>query len=112
MTGMVQSTPSRGPSGPVKRLLVIGAILLFLAGLFILLPMLFFRVSEPPRRSPAVLCSNEISYFDIAIQNFKTTYKVDYIPSKFKLCENYSDYNLVINPATGQPVDPLAVESL
>src|SRR5207247_2502159 len=38
--------------------------------------------------------------------------KVDYIPSRFWLAERLNDYDLRINPNTGQPVNPLAVESL
>ena len=79
------------------EMLVVIAIITVLVALVVPAVMYFTR------KGPPLLTTNEISQLDTAIQNFKTTYKVDYIPSRLRLCENISDYTLSINPATGQP---------
>src|SRR5436305_15327133 len=68
------------------EMLVVIAIITVLVALVVPAVMYFTR------KGPQLLTTNEISQLDTAIQNFKTTYKVDYIPSRFLLCENLSNY--------------------
>ena len=107
MSGMTQSTQSRGQSNPHQRLLVIAALVLFFVGLVVLVPMLIVFLSGVGYSDdgPRSKCTNDIAWLDTAIQNFKTTYKVDYIPSRLFLAERFSDY------AT-RPSDTLAQDSL
>ena len=73
------------------EMLVVIAIITVLVALVVPAVMYFTR------KGPQLLTTNEISQLDTAIQNFKTTYKVDYIPSRLRLCENITDYTLSIN---------------
>ena len=80
MVGLMQPAPSRGPSGPDKRILVIVAMVALFVILIIVVPMVIMLLSNQPHSdpSPRLRCLNEIGWFDTAIQNFKNTYKVDY----------------------------------
>ena len=80
------------------EMLVVIAIITVLVALVVPAVMYFTR------KGPQLLTTNEISQLDTAIQNFKTTYKVDYIPSRLFLAENLGDYN--------RPNDVLAQDSL
>ena len=69
------------------ELLVVIAIIAVLMGL--LVP----AVMRLMTKGPEVQVQSEISQLATAIENFKKTYNVSYIPSQIKLCEFYQDYN-------------------
>jgi len=95
------ATPSPRRTGfTLIELLVAIAIIGILIGL--LVPVVMVGNGT----CPALTTTNELSNLDTAIQLFKTTYGVDYLPSQIKLCEQCSGYDLT------QPLDKASVDFL
>lgn len=67
-------------------------LLVVIAIIGILVSLLLSAVMKTIVRIDEVKTRNDISQLDQAIQSFKTKYKVDYIPSKIKLCKFYNQY--------------------
>jgi type II secretory pathway pseudopilin PulG len=85
------------------ELLIVVAIILILAAL---LSSAVFKVMGMRK---TVQARTEMTQLSAAVDNFKRQFKVDYLPSRIKLCENC---NLYYNPTTGQPATQLDVDSL
>src|SRR5207248_8228170 len=81
------------------EMLVVIAIIVVLVALVVPAVMSFTKKGDP------LITTNEMSQMDTAMLNLKSTYKVDYIPSKLFLAERLGDYK-------GRPNDVLAQESL
>ena len=91
---------------PLSRLaFTLVELLVVLAIIAILVALTTAGVLAIMKKGPATVATHEIGQLDTAIQNFKTAYKVDYIPSRLFLAEGLGEY-------TGRPNDPLAQESL
>jgi prepilin-type N-terminal cleavage/methylation domain-containing protein len=67
-------------------------LLVSIAIIGILIALLVPVVGGFLKKGPQMIATSEITKLDEAIQTFKLTYTVDYIPSQIKLCELYSQY--------------------
>jgi hypothetical protein len=92
------SLPPHVQTRPPWRWAVIGAVLTLigLGG-----PVMLFFVSTATHRypGPAVQTQQEINELATAIENFKSRFRVDYLPSRIRLAELYSEYALSENGA-------------
>jgi prepilin-type N-terminal cleavage/methylation domain-containing protein len=73
-------------------------ILVVIAIIAVLIALLTPAVMSMLVKGPQVVTVNEIGQLDAAVQNFKSTYNVKYIPSRIKLCEKRSYYTLTGTP--------------
>src|SRR5947208_3526282 len=69
-------------------------LLVVIAIIAVLIALLMPAVMRVLSKGPQIITTNELAQLDTAIQKFKTEYNMDYIPSKIKLCEKFSDYDL------------------
>jgi prepilin-type N-terminal cleavage/methylation domain-containing protein len=67
-------------------------LLVSIAIIGILIALLVPVVTRFMVKGPQIITTSEITKLDEAIQIFKLTYNVDYIPSQIKLCEVYGQY--------------------
>src|SRR5437868_1007234 len=94
---LAKRSPSRVGFTLIEMLVVI-AIIVVLIALVVPAVMSFTKKGDPLKTS------SEMTQLDTAIENFKHTYKVDYIPSKIFLAERIDGFN--------RPNDPVAKDSL
>ncbi len=86
------------------ELLVVIAIIGILAALIIPAVFYIFRTGKQ------TVTFNEMLQMDNAIQTFRETYNVDYVPSQIKLCEKFGQYQ--ISPENGGVENPLDRDSV
>jgi hypothetical protein len=88
------STPEQQRRSSLKWLWLLLLLLVPVVVLVACLAALFVLPFNPDSGGggPASKTQFEISTLATAIENFKKTYNVDYIPSQIKLCEFYGDY--------------------
>jgi prepilin-type N-terminal cleavage/methylation domain-containing protein len=101
-----QQTSLRRAGFTLVEILVVIAIIAILAALLIPAVMQFTNAGY------VATCSNELSQMGTAIEAFKQTYKVKYIPSRLVLREYYFDYQIAANPTPGTKSIPLEEDSV
>jgi len=85
MTSKPISLKARAAFTLVELLVVMGIIA-------ILVSLLSGAVFVVLKRVDEVNTQNDIRQMESAVQSFKAQYNVDYVPSRFYLCETLADY--------------------
>jgi prepilin-type N-terminal cleavage/methylation domain-containing protein len=102
---LLLTTARRRRAFTLLELLVVIVIIAILAGL------LAVAVFGALGKAKAVRNRAEISQLEIAVQAFKTKYG-SYPPSRLRLCEKFSSYDLSVNAGSGQPNNQLDTDSV
>jgi general secretion pathway protein G len=102
----LRSKRCRGRQGfTLVELLVVITIIMILAA------MLLAAGFKVYGQRKIVQARTEMTQLSAAVDSFKRQFKVDYLPSRIHLSET-CNYNLAINPSTGQPVNQLDFDSV